>query len=247
MPNNVQKIPKKIHYCWFGGKDKPSIVVKCIESWKKHLHDYEFIEWNENNTNFYENKYMKQAYEAKKFAFVSDYVRVRVLYEHGGIYLDTDVELFKSFDNLLHHESFWGFEQENFIATSTMGAAPKNKLIKEFLNLYRNKNFLNKDGSFNEWTNVAMVTSMLEDLGLIKNGEYQELEGIGVFYPQTYFSPFDYINCRKLITRDTYAIHHFHKSWLPFSVRVKGSLKTITAYIIGGDNIAKLRKLGTRV
>jgi hypothetical protein len=240
------RIPKLIHYCWFGGKAKPDIVVKCMESWKRRLPDYEFIEWNESKFDVHSNPYVKEAYHAGKFAFVSDYVRVYALYHLGGIYMDTDVEVLKSFDDLLHHESFWGFEQENFIATSTIGAAKGNKLIKQFLDSYQRKSFLKKDGSFDSLTNVAVVTELLRTMGLKVNGEYQELEGIGAFYPQTYFSPYDYINCRSFQTGDTYTIHHFHKSWLSPKDRLKGSVKKLASRVIGGDNIARLRKLVSR-
>lgn len=237
------QIPKLIHYCWFGGKPKPDIVVKCMESWKQKLPGYEFIEWNESKFDVHSNPYVKEAYHAGKFAFVSDYVRVYALYHFGGIYLDTDVEVYQSFDDLLHHDSFWGFEQENFIATSTIGAAKGNKLIKRFLDSYQRKSFLRKDGSFDSLTNVAVVTELLQSMGLQPNGHYQELEGIGVFYPQTYFSPYDYINCRMFRTEHTYAVHHFHKSWLSPKDRLKGSVKRIVSKVIGGDNIARLRRL----
>ena len=112
MDINEIKIPKYIHYCWFGKGEKPDIVKKCIESWKANLSDYEIIEWNEENFDINSNDYVREAYKVKKFAFVSDYVRVYALYNHGGIYLDTDVEVFKSFDEIFNNESFWGFEQK---------------------------------------------------------------------------------------------------------------------------------------
>lgn len=108
MKLNNQRISKIIHYCWFGGKEKPDIVKKCLYSWHEHLSGYEIIEWNEENFDVHCHTYVKEAYESRKFAFVSDYVRVYALYHFGGIYLDTDVEVFKPFDDLLHHESFWG-------------------------------------------------------------------------------------------------------------------------------------------
>lgn len=243
MTLNNKQIPKVIHYCWFGGKEKPEIVKRCIDSWHSNLPDYEVKEWNEQNFDIHCNPYVKGAYESKKFAFVSDYVRVHVLYHYGGIYLDTDVEVFKNFDNLLHHDSFWGFEQENYIATSTIGATKGNPLIKIFLDSYQEKDFIKEDGSFDDLTNVAVITGILETKGLKKNGELQEIDKLGVFYPQTYFSPYDYINCRKLITENTYTIHYFHKSWLPFTTRLKTSIKVVLAKIIGGENILRLRKL----
>lgn len=237
------RIPKTIHYCWFGGKEKPEIVKKCINSWRIHLSDYEIIEWNEENINLTMNPYVQEAYESKKFAFVSDYVRVHALYHYGGIYLDTDVEVFKTFDDFLHHDSFWGFEQGHYIATSTIGAAKWNPLIKKFLDFYKGKHFTREDGTSNELTNVFIITKILENLGLERTGDYQEIEHIGAFYPQNYFSPYDYINCQTLSNEDTYAIHHFHKSWLPFTTRIKGMVKLAISRVIGGNNIARLRGL----
>lgn len=238
-----QKIPKIIHYCWFGNGEKPELVQKCMRSWEQHLHDYQFMEWNESSFDMNANAYVKEAYEAKKYAFVSDYARVYGLYRYGGIYLDTDVEVFKSFDDLLHHESFWGFEQENYIATSTIGTAKGNPIVEIFLDSYQGKKFRKEDGSFDDLTNVAIVTDILRKLGLVMNGEYQEFAGLAAFYPQTYFSPYDYINCRKFITENTYSMHHFYKSWLPPRARFKSKMKYGLAKIIGGNNLARLRKV----
>lgn len=119
-------IPKIIHYCWFGGKEKPDIVKRCLASWRNHLTDYQFIEWNEINFDINRNVYVKQAYEAGKFAFVSDYARVFALFHFGGIYLDTDVEVFKSFDDLLHHESFWGLSRR--ILLQRARSVPRKKI-----------------------------------------------------------------------------------------------------------------------
>ena len=127
-----QKIPKIIHYCWFGGKEKPKQVKKCIESWKKHLSDYQIIEWSEKNFDVNQFQYTKDAYAAKKYAFVSDVARVKALLEYGGIYFDTDVEVFKSFDDILDTKCLLGFEEGNYIATSMMGAVPKYSCFKNF-------------------------------------------------------------------------------------------------------------------
>lgn len=236
-------IPKRIHYCWFGEKDKPELIKKCIASWKQHLPDYEIVEWNEKNFDIHSNRYVKEAFETKKYAFVSDYVRVHALYHHGGIYLDTDVEVYKSFNDLLHYKSFWGFEQEDFVATSTIGAVKGNHLIKLFYDHYRHKRFIKEDGTCNEVTNVASVTKLLERLGLIRNGKFQKLDDVGVIFPQTYFSPYDYINGRTFTSADTYTIHHFYKSWLPPKTRLKGHVVKWASKMIGGSNIAKLRNV----
>ncbi|MDP4083175.1 MAG: glycosyltransferase [Bacillota bacterium] len=243
MNKQINRIPKIVHYCWFGGKEKPILINKCIESWKQNLPEYEIREWNEYNFDVNSNLYVKEAFETRKFAFVSDYVRVFALYHFGGIYLDTDVEVFKSFNDLLHYESFWGFEQEQYIATSTIGAAKHNSLIKVFLDSYEGKRFIQDGGKHNELTNVAIITKILKDFGLKADGRYQELAGKGVFFPQAFFSPYDYINCRKFLSKDTYTVHYFYKSWLPPKARLKGQFKLILSKMIGGDNIAKLRKI----
>lgn len=238
------EIPKKIHYCWFGRKEKPNIVKKCIKSWREKLKEYEIIEWNEDNFDITSNEFVRQAYNCGKFAFVSDYVRVYVLYNYGGIYLDTDVEVYKEFSqDILSNESFWGFEEKEFIATSTIGACKGNRLIKQFLDSYNDKSFLKKDGSMDTLTNVAIVSDIMKKLGVNLDGSYQKIKGVATIYPQEYFSPYDYINCYSRRTQNTYTIHHYYKSWLPISTRVKTSIKKLVAIIIGGENIAKIRKL----
>lgn len=241
----VKKIPKIIHYCWFGGKEKPTIVKKCIDSWKKHLIGYEIREWNESNFDISKVKFTRQAYDIGNYAFVSDYVRVYALYNYGGIYLDTDTEIFKSLNEFLTKESFWGFEEKNYVATSLIGAKRGNKLIGEFLEFYNNKSLIKEDASIDSFTNVVVVTKIVKKMGIDLSGSYQEIEGVCTVYPQEYFSPYDYINCYSKTTEKTYAIHHFYKSWLPLKERVKGFLKKIMAKIIGGHRIAKLRSLLT--
>ncbi len=238
----VNKIPKVIHYCWFGKKDKPDIVNSCIDSWKRVLNDYEIIEWNEDNIDIESNMYIKQAYQSCKFAFVSDYVRLKVLYDYGGIYLDTDVEVFKSFNDLLENDSIWGFEEANYVATSTIGAQKGNELIGEFLDLYKNSIFIDKFGKLNQTTNVLIITELLYQKGIKMNGEYQQIDKISI-YPREYFSPYDYSNCRNFTTEYTYCIHYFYKSWLPLSQRIKSGIKYKIAKVIGGDNIARIRKI----
>lgn len=236
-------IPKIIHYCWFGKKEKPEIVKNCIESWNNKLDGYEIKEWNEENFDINSNIFVKQAYKAGKFAFVSDYVRLFALYNYGGIYMDTDVEIYKTFDDyILENESFWGFEEKNYIATSTIGAKRGNKLIKQFLDSYREKEFIKEDGKIDTLTNVAIVTQLIKELGIKLDGSYQKIDGLATIYPQEYFSPYDYINCYMKKSENTYTVHYFYKSWLPFNTRIKSSIKKILSKIIGGENIAKLRK-----
>ena len=227
-------IPKIIHYCWFGGNPLPKSAIKCINSWRKFCPDYEIIEWNEKNFDVSVNKYVKEAYDAKKYAFVSDYARLYALYTHGGIYLDTDVEVLKSFDDLLENNGVFGFEEKNFVATSFMAVSPKNDLIKEFLDTYSNRIFKNTDGKIDTTTNVDVLTKMLCSKGLIQNNVEQEFEG-NIIFPKEYFSPYDYIKSINNSTKNTYCIHWYDVSWLPLSKRI---IKTVAKpfHRIFGDN-----------
>lgn len=236
-----EKIPKIIHYCWFGKGEKPEIVNKCIDSWEKILSDYEIIEWNEENFDINCNEYVKEAYENKKYAFVSDYVRVYVLYNYGGIYLDTDTEVFKKLDIFLGEESFWGFEEKNYIATSTIGAKKGNKLIKIFMDFYENKSFNETNQILETSTNVQIVTKIFKELGFRMNGEKQTIDKIGTIYPQEYFSPYDYINYYDKKTDKTYTKHYFYKSWVTPKDKMKSNIKKVLAKTIGGKNIARIR------
>lgn len=239
-------IPKIIHYCWFGGREKPDIVKKCIDSWEINLPGYEIKEWNESNFNINDHLFTKEAYEMKNYAFVSDYVRVYVLYLYGGIYLDTDTEIVKNLDRFLIHDSFWGFEEKNYIGTSLIGAKRGNQLIKQFLDFYESTSLINDDGTINSFTNVSVVSQMVTELGINLNGKYQEVKSIAVIYPQDYFSPYDYINCYMKQTTNTCAIHHFHKSWLPLNVRIKGNVKKVLAKMVGGHRVSQLRQFITK-
>ena len=122
-------IPKKIHYCWFGGKPKPQKVLDCIASWRQFLPDYTIMEWNEENFDIYQNRYAREAYETQKYAFVSDFARLKILFDEGGIYLDTDIEVIQNFENFLHHMAFMGFEYGKFLATCVIGTEPQNPMI----------------------------------------------------------------------------------------------------------------------
>lgn len=240
-------IPKTIHYCWFGKKEKPDIVNKCIDSWKIKLRNYEIKEWNEDNFDISSNNFVRQAYNSGMYAFVSDYVRVYALYNYGGIYMDTDVEVYKAFsEEILKNDSFWGFEEKNYIATSTIGAKRGNVLIKSFLESYDDKKFVKNNGEFDTLTNVAIVTDIIKALGINLDGTYQKIKDIATIYPQEYFSPYDYINCYSKKTDKTYTEHHFYKSWLPVTERMKGTCKRIVAKVIGGEKIAKFRELISR-
>ncbi len=207
-------IPKIIHYCWVGGNPLPESAKKCIKSWRKYCPDYEIIEWNESNYDFSSVPYMKEAYEAKKWGFVPDYARLDIIYRYGGIYLDTDVEIVRSFDPLLELQGFAGFQDESLVALGLgFGAEAGNPVIRALMNAYETLHFINASGECNSTPSPRINTAVLaEEFGLIPNGGRQELEGMSVF-PSEYFCPksFDDGVLRK--TDNTYSIHHFDASW----------------------------------
>ena len=207
-------IPKIIHYCWFGGKEKPEDVTKMIASWKKHCPDYEIKEWNETNFDIHLNRYTEEAYQQKKWAFVSDVARLWALVHEGGVYMDTDVEVIRPLDKLLANKAFIGFEGTQWIGTNLMGTEPHNAFLQAFLEDYNHRNFTNPDGTLNQTTNVEEITSrFLTQHSLIRNGKQQQVGDFTV-YPTDYFSPYDYINGKVRTTDNTYSIHWFSQSWI---------------------------------
>lgn len=234
-------IPKKIHYCWFGREDKPANVQKCLASWRKFCPDYQIVEWNEDNFDIGAFRYTKEAYDAKKYAFVSDVARVYALYNYGGIYMDTDVEVLKSFDEILNSGIVLGFEEGDYIATSFMAAEPSQNLFKEFLNSYRNSCLVSSDGTLQTYTNVQKITKMLEEKGLQRNNQLQILtDGITV-YPKEYFSPYDYINCIYETTSKSICVHHFYASWMPWKSIAKKLIKKVLVGVIGKRRLVTIR------
>ena len=207
-------IPKIIHYCWFGGKEKPEDVLRMIASWKKHCPDYEIKEWNETNFDIHLNRYTEEAYQQKKWAFVSDVARLWALVHEGGIYMDTDVEVIRPLDNLLVNKAFIGFEGTQWIGTNLMGTEPHNAFLQAFLEDYNHRNFTNPDGTLNQTTNVEEITFRFQTQhNLARNGEQQQA-GDFTIYPTDYFSPYDYINGKVRTTVNTYSIHWFSQSWI---------------------------------
>lgn len=235
-------IPKIIHYCWFGGKEKPDSVKKCIESWKKSLPDYQLMEWNEDNFNIEKLQYTKEAYAAKKYAFVSDVARIEALYQYGGIYMDTDVEVLKTFTPLLDARCILGMEEKEYVATSFMAFEKEHPLVKQFFNLYENISFLDKSGQIITGTNVAKLTNLLIEKGFVQENHYQELEEGIKIYPKEFFSPYDYINCHYNITENSYCVHHFAVSWMSKKEQVKKGIKKQLSKILGPKKMNKIRE-----
>ncbi|MBQ0439801.1 glycosyltransferase family 32 protein [Providencia rettgeri] len=212
--NNTINIPKKIHYCWFGGNPLPEIAIQCLASWKKFCPDYEIVQWDESNVDLFSCMFLKQAYNAKKWAFVSDYVRLKIIYENGGVYLDTDVELLSSLDPFLSNEGFMGFEHDKLYFVNTglgFGAIPKNPLIRLLMNNYENTNFVKNDGTLDTTPCPQRDTEVLKKLGLIQNNEIQIISGITI-YPSDYFCPISFTG-KKNFSRNTISIHHYNASW----------------------------------
>jgi hypothetical protein len=206
-------IPKIIHYCWFGKNPKSELALKCIESWKRYCPDYEIIEWNEDNFDICYCDYVREAYEAKKWAFVSDVARLYALVNYGGIYMDTDVEVIKSLDRFLIHQGFSGFEDLENIPTGIMAAEKDHPMFRKLLEYYDDRPFV-VDGELDLTTNVTTITNMLQPEGFQPNNTYQEVAGIAL-YPYDYFCPRDIHTLKLVVTENTYTIHHFAGSWLP--------------------------------
>ncbi|MCD7881262.1 MAG: glycosyl transferase [Clostridiales bacterium] len=204
-------IPKTIHYCWFGGNPLPKSAVKYIKSWKKFCPDYQIIEWNESNFDVNCNQYCSYMYNHRKWAFLTDYVRLRVVYENGGIYLDTDVQMLKSFDNLLSQKAFMGLETSKKVATGLgFGAEAGHPFIQENMMAYETLT------SFENTPACPEITTKL----LRRYSESPDVTQISVIadvtiYPEEYFCPMDSHTGLLHKTANSYSIHHFDASWNP--------------------------------
>ena len=216
-------IPKVIHYCWFGGKPLPEDAKRCIASWQRYMPDYEIKEWNESNFDIHCNKYCEQAYEAKKFAFVSDFARFLILYHEGGIYFDTDVEVVLPMDDIIKNGAFMGCEtsptKNNPVITVApglgIGVEAKHPIYRELIELYDKRSFIKEDGTMDLKTIVATTTEVLFEHGLKVSDEIQKIDGISI-YPKDYFCPIS-IDGKMEMTEHTHTIHHYAQSWMPTS------------------------------
>ena len=224
-------IPKKIHYCWFGHGELSSKAKKCIQSWKKYCPDYEIIEWNESNFNINQNKYTQKVYREKKYAFLSDYARLKIIYEQGGIYLDLDVEVIKSLDDLLSNKAYFAFENKNYVASGLgFGAEAHKKAVKSLLDEYNHL----LDGTKEIIGCPILNTQALVKLGLKLNGELQELDDCTV-YPSDYFNPYDDPTGRLNKTNNTYSIHWYAKSWMDKKTIIRSTLTKPLHRLLGTD------------
>lgn len=199
-------IPKTIHYVWVGHNPKSKIIEECLATWKKQLPDYQIIEWNEDNFDMHENRYIEEAYQAKKWAFVSDYVRAKVIYEQGGIYLDTDVRVLTKLDSLLQNRAFIGFENANYLSAAIFGAEKGHPFIKNILDYYQDRDFTFDQNNQLAGVNSLSVTDIVRENYGLKLGNFdQELvSGLHV-YP-------DGILCNP--SSESKTIHLFTGTWM---------------------------------
>ena len=239
----MNKIPKKIHYCWIGGKEKSEQVIQCIESWKKFAPDYEIIEWNESNFNF-ENigVYVKQALDRKKWAFVSDYMRLKILYDEGGIYFDTDVELIKGIDEFLNLDSFICMESINTVCTAVIGAKKEQKWINDLIKLYDKRKFIYDNGRLDLTPNSKFIFEFLSKEKALSTKLITKLNNGLVVYPAEYFSPKNYSTMKMNITKNTYAIHHYGGLWKSPVSKIKDYILALITRLIGEKNRAYIKQ-----
>lgn len=226
-------IPKIIHYCWFGRGEKPELAKKCIASWKKFCPDFEICEWNEDNCDYLAMSFMAEAYAAKKYAFVSDVMRLIVLEQYGGVYFDTDVEVVRSISPLLNDEGFIGFENDQFVNSGqAMAAVPHQPVVQAMIEEYKKLHFANADGTVNAVGCPHLNSDVLERFGLVRNG--QMVAGIHV-YPADYFNPLDSVTGKLTKTENTYSIHWYSMSWLPKHIRLRSKIVRFCKRTLGRD------------
>lgn len=204
-------IPKIIHYCWFGRGEMPKLVKKCVKSWEKFCPGWKVVLWNEDSFDVNSTLWTKQAYEAKKYAFVADYVRLKAMYEMGGVYLDSDVELTRPIDEFLVHEAFSGFENPKSVPTGIMASVAGQTVIGRWLDWYTDRPYL-IDGKPNMDPNVSFMTQDLVSRGLVLDNTFQVVDGFAM-YPQTYFCPLHTDNVSHCRSDKTAAIHYFTSTW----------------------------------
>lgn len=228
MINKFMMPPKVIHYCWFGRNPLPPLALKCIASWKKFFPDCEIKEWNEDNFDVNMIPYTKEAYEAKKYAFVSDYARFWILYNYGGYYFDTDVEIVKSFEDIEDKIPFMGAEQKIYFKNDMYNVNPglglaaekNNSIYKEVLEKYESLHFYDENGNVIPKTVCHYVSEILELHGLKRDNNIQKVDSITIF-PADYFNPIDFVTHRMHITSRTHSIHWYMASWKKQNLQTK--------------------------
>ena len=242
-------IPKKIHYIWLGGKELPKMVKKCMKSWKKYCPDYEIIRWDESNLNLDINRYCRQAYDSKKYAFASDVLRFEVLKNEGGIYLDVDVELIKPLDDLLDCKAFGGLEswgeKDTYIAPGLIfGSEQNGSVVSDICKIYHNEDFILDNGEFNyETVGVKTTNYLIKKLNYKMGDNLQDLGEI-IVYPTDYFCPINAATKEEKITNNTYSKHLYLGSWVPkkpLKERIISGTKKMLKKILGNKTYDKIK------
>lgn len=234
-------IPKIIHYCWFGGKAKPKLAKKCIASWKKFCPDWEIIEWNETNFDTSAHPYAAFCHKTQKWAFLSDFVRLAVVSDHGGIYLDTDVELIRSPKNLLKEEAFLGYENDQFINTGLgFGAEAGHPTVRAMLERYLALT-PDENGAFPLIACPRLNTQALETLGLTPDGTEQTVAGARIL-PTDRLNPYEYTTGRMLKTENTLSIHWYNQSWISPAAQFRSKLTKPFHRLFGTDCFRWMKK-----
>lgn len=242
MDANIN-IPKKVHYCWFGNKAMDEKIYKHISTWKKHLPDWEFICWNEENFDVEKFQYAKEAYENKKYAFVSDVARMYALQMQGGIYLDTDVDILDNFEELLTGDLILAHESEKVLLTAFIAAVPNHPVINEMMELYSKLNFIMEDGKQNCTPNTVYLTDIVKKRGLLENNKKQLLEENIVVYPREVFGAFDAVDSTFIIQDTTKLVHMVDSSWKSLKDRIVLKTKIRLSKILGKELYGKIRKI----
>lgn len=238
-------IPKIIHYCWFGEGKKSKLAKKCIESWKKYCPDYEIREWNESNFDVYMNDYTKYCYENKKWAFLSDYARLYVVEKYGGVYFDTDVEVIRNIDELLNYNAFYGFENDNYIASGLgFGSVANHSIIKKMSMVYLDMKTKNS-GEISLIGCPILNTEVISEFGFTINGEMQNIEGV-ILLPVDYLNPYDDSTGALSLTKNTYSIHWYSKSALSFKKKLRSKF-TRPFHRVFGKNCFQILKRNKRI
>lgn len=231
-------IPKIIHYCWFGRGEKPELALRCIRSWKHFCPDYEIIEWNEDNFDINKNEYTKMCYNEKKFAFLSDYVRLLVVNENGGIYFDTDVELMKNPDELLENEAFFGFETDEYVNTGVgFGSVAHGTVVEKMVDEYD----VLLDGKSGIIGCPRLNTKALVSLGLEQNGKEQLVAGAHI-YPAEYFNPYESTTGKLSQTGNTVSVHWYAGLWMSKAQQLRSKITKPLHRILGVNFFSKFHK-----
>ena len=233
-------IPQIIHYCWFGNKPLPANCKKIIDTWKKHLPDFEIMLWNEASFDITCSEYVQAAYKAGKYAFVSDYARLCALKKYGGIYLDTDIEVVWRFDSLLSgYEAVFGFESGEKVMTAFMAAQPEHPVICEFLDYYKDRVF----DPGNLEPNTVPLTDILRSRGLRLDNRMQKLDGGTAVFPLEYFQAYDFSKAMLCVTEHTRTIHRCYGSWCSPGERMVFAVKRALGKLLPEEGYRRLKRI----